>query len=856
LLSTALPRHSPVPNTTLKSVGLSSPIAIHHAPNHGASGTRSHNSVTSDTSGGSTPDGGLTPQQMRGAYGVASLNFNGITGDGSGETIAILDPGDDTGLVNSTSSSFSSSDLAIFDRYYGLPDPPSFTKEGFTDPTTGSPQLTTNLPAAGTGDDEISLDVEWAHVMAPKANILLVEGSPDFSDIFNGVLAVDNAPASMHVCALSMSFGGSESGTLSSTANAEGVDGYYFDNAGLAYVASAGDSGAYGTGNSTSTITSQYPAASSNVLAVGGTTLNVSGNSYSSETTWGNGTSSGTNGGGGGGFSIYEPQPPYQVGKVNGLTTTSRAYPDISLEANPNTGVSIYDSPDYGTGTGWFPASLGGIVGGTSLSSPLMAGLIADADQGRALKGLAPLNSSGGSVTASNPNGNSSALDVHTLLYGLGYSNSDFHDVTSGSSIGPTSYGPKTGYDLSTGIGSPVANNLVVDLSGTSATPAVNLPKVTNLYVKQSSATQLSLWVNSATPGSGTASATYLLADASGINYIGGAGNDTLTLDYSNGNFASSFSNEIPATISVNPSPTAPPIEYVGAGTSNTIAFVGTTGSDTLTATASTITPSGGVGSTPVSVSNVQAIQFLGGSGGSDTFNVTGSPASGYTVNADTATGTPNVAVNVSNTGTAVNFAATQHLAALSIGADSRVALVASATAAAKVLVTSSLSITGTGVDMGVLDLTNNAAIINYATGSPLSAVQALIEDGRNSGVWTGKGITSSNAAADRAAHGLETTAVGYADNASLLIPYNQFAGQPVGRNAVLLRYTVMGDADLNGVVNDDDVGILNLYYDDGATTGHDWQQGDFNFDGKVNDDDAGILGLFYGSTVPGYNGV
>lgn len=461
---------TPVP--VLRSIGLSFPAR--YEPIAGTQRSANGKSVAKNT-GYTTPAGGITPAQMAGAYGASGITFGSTVGNGSGETIAILDPGDDTGLVSSTSSSFSTSDLAIFDKYWGLPNPPSFTKEGFTDPTIGSPALTMTLPAANaasatSGNDvEISLDVEWAHVMAPQANILLVEGKPDFSDIYNGILAIDAAANSLHIVALSMSFGGPEEGDLTSTSNAEGVDGRYFDTAALVYLASSGDSGAYASG--TTTVTSQFPASSSNVLAVGGTTLSVSGASYAGETTWGNGTGSGTNGAGGGGFSIYEPQPTYQVGKVNGLTTTARAYPDISLDADPSSGVSIYDSVDYGTGTGWSSY----IWGGTSLASPMMAGLVAIIDQGRALNGFSPLNSSGDSgVSTSNRNGNSAALDIHNSLYRFGYSTGDFHDITSGSSIGPASYGPLSGYDYSTGLGSPVANHLVVDLSNVNSAPAIS----------------------------------------------------------------------------------------------------------------------------------------------------------------------------------------------------------------------------------------------------------------------------------------------------------------------------------------------------------------------------------------------
>jgi hypothetical protein len=146
---------------------------------------------------------------------------------------------------------------------------------------------------------------------------------------------------------------------------------------------------------------------------------------------------------------------------VNGLSSSNRTIPDISLDASGASGVPIYDSPDFGTGTGWVP----GTIYGTSLACPMTAALVAIADQGRSIYGYSLLNSSGGSgVSASNPNGNSSSLDIHTLLYGFGYSGHDFHDITSGSSIGPTSYGPLTDYDLSTGLGSPLATKLDEDL--------------------------------------------------------------------------------------------------------------------------------------------------------------------------------------------------------------------------------------------------------------------------------------------------------------------------------------------------------------------------------------------------------
>ena len=100
-----------------------------------------------------------------------NISFGGVAGDGAGQTIAIVDFFDDPGFVNSTSPNFVNSDLARFDKFFGLPDPPSFTKVS----ETGS---TTSLPAADPGWAlEESLDVEWAHVIAPAANIVLVEAA-------------------------------------------------------------------------------------------------------------------------------------------------------------------------------------------------------------------------------------------------------------------------------------------------------------------------------------------------------------------------------------------------------------------------------------------------------------------------------------------------------------------------------------------------------------------------------------------------------------------------------------------------------------------------------------------------------
>jgi hypothetical protein len=160
------------------------------------------------------------------------------------------------------------------------------------------------------------------------------------------------------------------------------------------------------------------------------------------------------------------------------------------------------------------------------------------------------------------------------------------------------------------------------------------------------------------------------------------------------------------------------------------------------------------------------------------------------------------------------------------------------------------LSIAGSEVLTGKLDLNNNAAIINYATGSsPVATIRRLILAGRGgSGLgktWNGNGITSSAAAA-APIEPIETRSLGYAENAALpLGRYTNFRGQSVDATSVLIRFTRTGDANLDGRVNDDDVTIVGAYYDPRRVNAA-WALGDFDYNGIVDDDDVTLLGAFY----------
>jgi hypothetical protein len=356
---------------------------------------------------GSPGPSGTTPSQIRHAYGFDQITFsNGtVKGDGSGTTIAIVDAYDDPNIAN---------DLKAFDAKFNLSDP-TFTKVNQTGGTT--------MPSADSGwASEIALDVEWSHAIAPGANILLVEAnSNSFSDLLT---AVSFAAKQTGVVAVSMSWGGGEFSTETSFDSTFTTPSGH---AGVAFVASSGDSGAPPI----------YPSISPNVLSAGGTTLNLdSSGNIVSESAWS---------GSGGGLSAYESQPSYQKGVVT-QSSTQRANPDVAYDADPNTGFPVYDSYNNGTSAPWSQ------FGGTSDAAPQWAALIAIADQGRALNGL-------------------SALDSPTLLKDIyGLSSSDFHDITSGKSTGFPNESAGTGYDLATGLGSPVANKIVADLVGQSST--------------------------------------------------------------------------------------------------------------------------------------------------------------------------------------------------------------------------------------------------------------------------------------------------------------------------------------------------------------------------------------------------
>jgi subtilase family serine protease len=367
---------------------------------------------------------GLTPAEVRHAYGFDQIP--GLTGGydataGAGQTIAVVMAGDHPSIQ---------SDLAVFSQTFGLPTP-AFVKLNQKGSAAG-PWPKVNASWAG----EIALDVEWAHAVAPAANVVLVEAnSANLSDL---AAAIDTARTYPGVSAVSMSWG------LLQGTGMGAYESLFTTPAGhtpVTFVACAMDNGVAYPNNL------YWPAVSPRVLAVGGTSLTLTPDGdYGTETAWRYGT---------GGYTTWFGQPAYQQGVVT-QTSAYRAVPDVAYHAdNSGRGFAVYSTVAMNRQTGWFNAS------GTSAGAPQWAGLVALANQQRAAAGLPTLDG---------------ASQVLPGLYALaGQSQSTYyHDVTTGVN-GRYAAGP--GYDLVTGLGTPKADALVPVLAAlTGSGAAVAFP--------------------------------------------------------------------------------------------------------------------------------------------------------------------------------------------------------------------------------------------------------------------------------------------------------------------------------------------------------------------------------------------
>jgi hypothetical protein len=147
-----------------------------------------------------------------------------------------------------------------------------------------------------------------------------------------------------------------------------------------------------------------------------------------------------------------------------------------------------------------------------------------------------------------------------------------------------------------------------------------------------------------------------------------------------------------------------------------------------------------------------------------------------------------------------------------------------------------------------VLDLTNNSAAIEYAGGSPLNTIGSWIMSGYAGGSWSGTGIISSSAASNNALPGAHITALGYGEASSIFSGFPAlFVGQGVDSSSVLIRYTLAGDANLDGIVDTIDFNLLAENFSEGSKS---WTDGDFNYDGNVDTTDFNLLAANFAQTL------
>jgi len=317
---------------------------------------------------------------------IPGCNPNATTENPSGgsRVIAVVDAFDDPTAA---------SDLATFSAQFGLP-PASVTVVYLT----GSEP---NLDPSGSWELEESTDLQMAHAMAPGANLILVE-TPDnsFANLFDGTILAGELVAAAGGGEVSISWGHAEFSEETE------VDAVFTLFPGVVYVASSGDAPGV-----------EYPSASPYVVSAGGTTIsrNVNTGNFILETTWQDG---------GSGPSQFEPRPQFQ-NFVRYIVGNSRGTPDVSFDANLNTGVWVFDTNAV-YGTGWY------VVGGTSVSAPALAGIINAAGRFH----------------------NSSQDENQEMYRHIFFDNGDFRDITYGNcglNIGTFAL---PGYDLCTGLGS------------------------------------------------------------------------------------------------------------------------------------------------------------------------------------------------------------------------------------------------------------------------------------------------------------------------------------------------------------------------------------------------------------------
>jgi subtilase family serine protease len=329
-----------------------------------------------------------------------TLDLNNTTLNGAGQTIVLIDACTDPKLAT---------DLATFDATMRLPSATLKVIDAAKGPICHS----------SGWDLESAVDVEWSHAMAPGAKLTVVDSPTATATGLTNALNYAVSPKLGNQISSSWGIYTACTGSIAATVANATADR-------ITLVTSSGDSGAYGSGTANP---SQAPADCPGVLSVGGTVLTVgAGGAYGSESAWSHA---------GGGYAPAQAEPSYQTKAKIPDGYAELGVPDVSAVASQ---LWAYDAKTLG----WAKGS------GTSFSSPIWAGLLADANGLRASNAFHPM----GPINAF----------LFSDLYGANGSKAsyvtDFHDVASGSN----GYSATTGWDPVTGIGSMNAYPLILKL--------------------------------------------------------------------------------------------------------------------------------------------------------------------------------------------------------------------------------------------------------------------------------------------------------------------------------------------------------------------------------------------------------
>lgn len=399
---------------------------------------------------GSGPLGGIAPNDVKYAYNLSSVTplYGTSVAVPAG---ALTGAGQNIGLFEL--DGFVASDIALYTSQFALPTVLTGAAAPITPILLGS---YTGTPLTVNGQTEVTLDIDMALALAPgAAGIYVYEANPNtdasapltiFTRMANDLNPNGSKKPLLQV--ISCSWGITEEVETLDTLNGENAIFQQMAAQGQSLFCSSGDNGAYDsygtTGIGLTSPSVDNPASQPYATGVGGTTLSyvkagtsaagaVTAGAYIGETVWSAGTSDVNPEGSGGGVSNIWVKPVYQTGF--GIAPIKREVPDVSLNADPNIGYSIYVN------------GAAEVVGGTSAAAPLWAGFTALVNQKRTLNGLEPVGF------------------MNSVLYPIAAGNgyvSGFHDITTGSNL---FYQATTGFDDASGLGSFQGAPLIAALS-------------------------------------------------------------------------------------------------------------------------------------------------------------------------------------------------------------------------------------------------------------------------------------------------------------------------------------------------------------------------------------------------------